>query len=229
MNVGITGAQLGKDIVIKDRSSEGRLGEQARKEWRVLLCQLRLKDHVRDVREPAILSLLEVAASSDQLLGIGMNQRCVGCEFEAIALGHRVVQVRLDDLLELYPSHIDVLFEVGLGHHLPEVAEDVFSHERGEGPVVPPLVGMRLGLLLILLLWLLQLSGLQVHIKVKVSQYFDLRHVEPPPNRCVLPRMSEVAVIDVQGRSLKALALLVLCELLGFLQDTSLSVSIRLD
>ena len=69
---------------------------------------------------------------------------------------------------------------------------------------------MRLGLLLILLLWLLQFSGLQVHIKVKVSQYFDLRHVEPPSNRCVFPRVSEVAVIDVQGRSLKALALLVL-------------------
>jgi hypothetical protein len=169
-----------------------------------------LKDHVREVREPTILPLLEVAASSNQLLGIGMNQRCVRCKFEAVALSHRVVQVLLDDLLELYPSHIDVLFEVGLGHHLPEVAKDVFSHERGEGSVVPPLVGMRLGLLLILLLWLLQLSGLQVHIKVKVSQNFDLRHVEPPSNRCVLPRVSEVAVIDVQGRSLKALALLVI-------------------
>ena len=69
---------------------------------------------------------------------------------------------------------------------------------------------MRLGLLLILLLRLLQLSGLQVHIKVKISQYFDLRHIEPPSDRCVLPRMSEVAVIDVQGRGLKASALLVL-------------------
>ena len=38
MNVGITGAQLGKNVVIIDRSSEGRLGEQARQEWRVLLC-----------------------------------------------------------------------------------------------------------------------------------------------------------------------------------------------
>lgn len=94
---------------------------------------------------------------------------------------------------------------------------------------MPPLVGMRLGLLLILLLWLLQFSGLQVHIKVEVSQYFDLRHVEPPTDRCVLPRVSKVAVIDVQGRSLEALALLVLGELLGFLQDTSLGVSIRLD
>ena len=94
---------------------------------------------------------------------------------------------------------------------------------------MPPLVGMRLGLLLILLLWLLQLSGLQVHIKVEVSQYFDLRHIEPPSDRCVLPRVSEVAVIDVQGRSLEALTLLVLGELLGFLQDTSLGVSIRLD
>jgi hypothetical protein len=175
------------------------------------------------------LPLLVVAASGDELFGVGMNQRCVRCKFEAVALGHRVVQILLDDLLELYPSHIDVLFEVGLGHHLPEVAEDVFPHERGEGPVVPPLVGMRLGLLLILLLWLLQLSGLQVHIKVEVSQYFDLRHVEPPSDRCVLPRVSEVAVIDVQGRSLEALTLLVLGELLGFLQDTSLGVSIRLD
>lgn len=94
---------------------------------------------------------------------------------------------------------------------------------------MPPLVGMRLGLLLILLLWLLQFSGLQVHIKVEVSQYFDLRHIEPRSDRCVLPRVSEVAVIDVQGRSLEALALLVLGELLGFLQDTSLGVSIRLD
>jgi hypothetical protein len=38
VNVGVTGAQLGKDVVIIYRCSEGRLGEQARKEWRVFIC-----------------------------------------------------------------------------------------------------------------------------------------------------------------------------------------------
>ena len=49
MNVRIAGAQLGKDVVIIDRGSDCRLREQARQEWRVLLCQLRLKNHVREV------------------------------------------------------------------------------------------------------------------------------------------------------------------------------------